>query len=205
MAVTASYRLSFAELTNVLEPDGPSSNTVPSAWRSIIDRKEQLIVFYQVDYVQASPNISKCIRIRRDRSDTNQDVLIPAVFVDQKLQTSYVKNLLGRKYLTMYDDLTTVLDQLQRGQGSYDGYRSDGGEDNCSDDEEMPVEQSLQPPFVLPSTGVSSLPPTFGTEDEADQQFEFHFLPPKWIEDAQSEILPAAEPGEEMSLFSIFS
>ena len=113
MAVSSGYRLSFTELTDVLEPDGPAFSTASSAWRSIIDRNEQLVIFFQVDYIQASPNVSKCVRIRRERSDTNEERLIPAVFINQILQTSYVKNLLGRKYLSMYDDLTTVFDQLQ--------------------------------------------------------------------------------------------
>lgn len=75
------------------------------------------------------------------------------------------------------------------------GFKPDGDEDEW-DDEEM-LGQGLQLPFVLPTGDVSSLPESFEAEPEADPQFDYPFLPPKWMENEHSEPLPAAEDGKQ--------
>ncbi|GAU90148.1 hypothetical protein RvY_02611-2 [Ramazzottius varieornatus] len=210
---TRSFRLSFAELIDVLEPGGPFSETEASAWKSIIDRNEQLIIFYQVDYIQASPNISKCVRIRRHRSDSNVDKLIPTVFVNQQLQSTYVKDLLGRKHLDTHDDLKTILDHLQDEQGRVgvgvnDGFGWDGDDDG-SDDEEYNIipKGSVRFPSILPSTvtsDASSYLPGYGEGIDVDQEVEYRLLQPKWEEDGQEEVLSEIPPGTFISTSLFF-
>ena len=105
--------LSFRHLTKISEPDGP---TASSNWKSSFDRDEQLVIFFQVDYVHCIPRLSKCIRVQRVRSDSFQPLLVPSVFFDNRADHSIVHNTLGRTYLEKLDDLRILLNAMDGGK-----------------------------------------------------------------------------------------
>ena len=95
--------LAFRTLVDILEPIGPP---LSSSWKNIVDRQEQLVVFYEVDYQHFVPRLSKCLRIQCDRSvSSRQECLIPSVFFGQTIDHSFVERTLGRSYLKQYSDL----------------------------------------------------------------------------------------------------
>ena len=128
-----------------MEPDGA---TASSNWKSIVDRDEQLVVFFQVDYVQSTPRLSKCIRVQRVRSDDFQLLLVPSVFFNNRADHSIVLNTLGRTYLEKFDDISTLLNALDGGESPElaDGYSHfpDGEQDETEalyDDEFVPFSE----------------------------------------------------------------
>ena len=133
---TSNSKLSFHGLVDILEPDGPPVST---NWRSIVDRKEQVIVFFQVQYMQFIPQLSKCIRIRRDRTKTFEEILVPSVFFGRYLDDSFVEKAFGKTHLTYLNDLQTLLnvvdqsEKLANFQDEFDG-EQDNDLNNFSDD-----------------------------------------------------------------------
>ncbi|GAU89879.1 hypothetical protein RvY_02378 [Ramazzottius varieornatus] len=100
----------FHSLVDILEPDGPST---PSSWKSVVDREDHLVVFFQVDYRHVVPRLAKCIRIQREKVTTLEpERLVPSVYFGRHLDHSFVKKTLGHRYLRGIDDLQILLDRV---------------------------------------------------------------------------------------------
>ena len=110
---TNHSKLSFRGLVDILEPDGPAIST---NWKSIVDRDEQVIVFFQVEYMQFIPQLSKCIRIRRDRTKQFEEILVPSVFFGRHLDDSFVEKTFGRSHLAHLSELYRLLDIVNQSE-----------------------------------------------------------------------------------------
>ena len=109
-------KFSFRSLVDILEPDGPSG---ASSWKSIVDRAEHLVVFFQVDYVHVTPRLSKCIRIQRERvSSLQPERLVPSVYFGKHLDHSFAQKTLGHRYLKNIDDLQILLARVESTEGA---------------------------------------------------------------------------------------
>ncbi|GAU89116.1 hypothetical protein RvY_01707 [Ramazzottius varieornatus] len=169
-------KLSFRNLVDLLEPVGPSGR---SSWKRIVDREEDVIVFFQVNYLQSIPQLSKCIRIRRERTKTFEELLIPSVFFGRFLDESFVEKAFGTPNLTQFSDLQSLLNIVdQTGEHSTPESDSDGEHDgkydHDSDADYVPVlENAVYPQLVI--THIN--PPTDNPSQKSKRKVEARNAP----------------------------
>ncbi|XP_055334149.1 uncharacterized protein LOC129585477 isoform X6 [Paramacrobiotus metropolitanus] len=103
MQVTASECMSYKELVKVVGVDCEAS---PSSWRKAIDHSAETVVFFQVDLRGVLPRMCKSVRICQE-----EEKLVPSVYIGESLlSATYVKTIIGKRFLTDEDDLMKLLE-----------------------------------------------------------------------------------------------
>ncbi|XP_055334186.1 uncharacterized protein LOC129585503 [Paramacrobiotus metropolitanus] len=102
--------MSYKDLVKVVGVD-PESN--PLYWRKAIDHSAETVVFFQVDLRGTLPRMCKSVRI--SQAEENQQLLLvpslPSVYIgDTLLSGSYVKTIIGKRFLADEDDLMKLLE-----------------------------------------------------------------------------------------------
>ncbi|XP_055334152.1 uncharacterized protein LOC129585480 isoform X2 [Paramacrobiotus metropolitanus] len=99
--------MSYKDLVKVVGVD-PESN--PSYWRKAIDHSAETVVFFQVDLRGILPRMCKSVRICQ-AEENQQLLLVPSVYIgDTLLSGSYVKTIIGKRFLADEDDLMKLLE-----------------------------------------------------------------------------------------------
>ncbi|XP_055334160.1 uncharacterized protein LOC129585484 [Paramacrobiotus metropolitanus] len=99
--------MSYKDLVKVVGVD-PESN--PLYWRKAIDHSAETVVFFQVDLRGTLPRMCKSVRICQ-AEENQQLLLVPSVYIgDTLLSGSYVKTIIGKRFLADEDDLMKLLE-----------------------------------------------------------------------------------------------
>ncbi|XP_055334156.1 uncharacterized protein LOC129585481 isoform X3 [Paramacrobiotus metropolitanus] len=141
--IVAPEFMSYKELVKVVGVDCEAS---PSSWRKAIDHSAETVVFFQVDLRGSTPRMCKSVRICQE-----EEKLVPSVYIGESLlSATYVKTIIGKRFLTDEDDLMKLLEHagiLQEDGEFFEENAEDGdgghGEDEAGENE--PLEPEPEP------------------------------------------------------------